>query len=898
MQPSLIVLLSITTILAAVNPTHLQAQAVSTQAPSPLTAPLTPSKPATDDLDSLPRAVPLPSDVRPDRAILESDTQSKHDDTYLLSGDVLITYQDHTLRADSITYNAATGDAVATGHVHLAGGDNDEEIQASRANYNLRSGQGSFYNVVGSVGLHTSTTLAAKRSGYVTSNPFLFQGRLVVKNGPANYVIYDGSVTSCLLTRPDWILTSHKFILADGKAHASNSTFKLLGIPILFLPYVSHPTDTNGRQSGLLIPVLGDSSSKGIILGEQIYFALGRSMDATIGTIYYSARGFSESGTFRYRGPANDFLNAHFSALQDRGYTPTGGTYTNQGGEDVTLSFRRRLSTYTRAVGDAEYLSSYVYREAFTENFNQAVSSDILSTVYVTHQNNGFSLDARVDRYQGLKVVPIGTLPGEQVKIFHAPSLDLTAIDHHIPGTPLLWSLNTSAAGLKRIQPNFVSSGIIERFDLNPQLSLPLSFEGWHIFSSVALHETVYSRSRRAPYGPNAVPVELTEPLNRAAFDLSVDIRPPVLERTFAVPPRLQRFLGDQVRHTIEPEITYRNISGISNFLSVLRFDDTDLLSNTDQLTYGVTQHLYFHARPVKAAAPNPACPIAPSTLLANANAPHETTDSSEAAPPEAAGDVFNPNPHDSTDANGIPNASAAAPDEPTRTHPRRSDPCARVVAAPAQKEWFSWKLYQAHFYDETFGNAVINRRRNLFDSTLALSGIAFLTEPRSISPLISRARLRTSGHTDMEYDVDYDTGASKFTSQNIFLDTHVREVFGGVSYARLNAPGRFYTQSIANNTLTGSATSNFSQLRFLFGYGSPTRPGLSLATNAGLDLSLGTIQYGAIQSSYNWNCCGLSVEYRKFELGSVRNENVYRFNFTLANIGTAGNLRRAEQIF
>jgi LPS-assembly protein len=57
-------------------------------------------------------------------------------------------------------------------------------------------------------------------------------------------------------------------------------------------------------------------------------------------------------------------------------------------------------------------------------------------------------------------------------------------------------------------------------------------------------------------------------------------------------------------------------------------------------------------------------------------------------------------------------------------------------------------------------------------------------------------------------------------------------------------------------------------------------------------------VQYGSLQTSYNWNCCGFSVEYRKYELGSVRNENAYRFNFTLANIGTAGNLRRAERLF
>jgi LPS-assembly protein len=70
------------------------------------------------------------------------------------------------------------------------------------------------------------------------------------------------------------------------------------------------------------------------------------------------------------------------------------------------------------------------------------------------------------------------------------------------------------------------------------------------------------------------------------------------------------------------------------------------------------------------------------------------------------------------------------------------------------------------------------------------------------------------------------------------------------------------------------------------------------VAVNTGLDLNRAEVQYGALQVQYNWDCCGFSVEYRKYELGSVRNENAYRFNFTLANIGTAGNLRRAERLF
>jgi LPS-assembly protein len=72
----------------------------------------------------------------------------------------------------------------------------------------------------------------------------------------------------------------------------------------------------------------------------------------------------------------------------------------------------------------------------------------------------------------------------------------------------------------------------------------------------------------------------------------------------------------------------------------------------------------------------------------------------------------------------------------------------------------------------------------------------------------------------------------------------------------------------------------------------------LSVAGNAGLDIYNSSLQYASVQASYNWNCCGLSVEYRKYELGSVRNESVERFSFTLINIGTAGNLRRTERLF
>jgi LPS-assembly protein len=362
----------------------------------------------------------------------------------------------------------------------------------------------------------------------------------------------------------------------------------------------------------------------------------------------------------------------------------------------------------------------------------------------------------------------------------------------------------------------------------------------------VGVRETAYSRSRKTPYTPGT-PVELPFALGRTDVETEVDLRAPVIERTFDSA-KMEKKFGHDVRHTIEPEVTYRYVAGIDNFLNVLRFDDVDVASDTNELQYGVTQRVFL--RPVK---PRP-CVEKP----------------------------MNSEQGDDLDLNG------------GRVYAReRGEESKKPLCG--SRELISWRLTQKYFFDESFGNAVIKGRRNIFDTTLDFSGIAFLTEPRAIAPLVSRMRVRTSEHMDVEWDFDLDTGAKKFTSNNLMLDVHEGNVFAGLSYAKLNAPGRFFTEGVS------SSVSNFNQLRLLLGYGSPTKAGLGVAANVGLDLRAGDsglVQYGALQTSYNWDCCGFSVEVRKYELGAVRNETVERFNFTLLNIGTAGNLRRAASLF
>jgi LPS-assembly protein len=56
-------------------------------------------------------------------------------------------------------------------------------------------------------------------------------------------------------------------------------------------------------------------------------------------------------------------------------------------------------------------------------------------------------------------------------------------------------------------------------------------------------------------------------------------------------------------------------------------------------------------------------------------------------------------------------------------------------------------------------------------------------------------------------------------------------------------------------------------------------------------------LQYTTAQVTYNTDCCGLSVQFRRFNIGT-RDESQFRVAFAISNIGTFGNLRRQDRTF
>jgi LPS-assembly protein len=423
---------------------------------------------------SVPAALVLPDVPAGEPVTLEADTEAYAGDLLTGEGHVVIHYEDYVVSADHATYDRATGDVSARGHLHLNGGPDDAHIEADHGTMNVHAQTGHFYNVDGTLGLHLSKEASSPRDG---SDAFVFKGRELFQDGPHTYRVLDGWVTSCQLPRPDWMWSAGKFTLNEKHASAANGIFRLWNVPTLYVPYISLPAHSESRQSGFLLPVVWTSSTKGLTITDEYYWAINRSADLMLGLDYFSLRGWQERAAFRYKGRGDDFAMAHFSGFQDRGYFAD-GAYVNQTGQNAVFSGRHDLSPETRIAANVDYLSSFPYQEAFSNDFSQAASTDILSYAYGQHEADGYLAAFYSDRYQGLKQAASTasngtTIPEEEVTIFHAPSLDLSTTEHSLKGTRVQFQFDGSAAGLKRSEPGFTSSGIMERVDLHPEISLP-----------------------------------------------------------------------------------------------------------------------------------------------------------------------------------------------------------------------------------------------------------------------------------------------------------------------------------------------------------------------------------------------------------------------------------------
>jgi len=771
--------------------------------------------------------------------------QEKKGDVYQLDGDVEVWFQSYIMRAEHVTYHEDTGAMEATGRVVFDGGPHDAHLVAAHANYNVKEDTGTFYDVNGTFGM----VVRGNSVALTTNNPFMVIGRVVQKAGRDRYIVTHGSVTSCAAPNPTWTFNAEKIDVVVGEdAKLYHSTFRLMNLPIFYFPYTKAPASEMTRSTGFLLPTIGESTTKGLILGDSFYWAIDRSNDLLLGGEYLSKRGWSEMMQFRSRPSESSSLELHYFGVTDRGIdvqqTQNGKVSTihqDQGGQEVRL-IGATDQDHWRMAGNVDYLSSFLFRQAFSATYSQAVNSEVRSVAYISHNLNGFSLNASAQRYQNFYQDPLTSSYSDQIKIYHLPIVEANALERQIPNTPIYWALDSSGGGLQRSEPGFVTANLVGRLDIHPRLALPVQWKGWDIRPEVAVRDTVYSQ-QLTPSTTNPLGVATGNELNRRDVEVSVEIRPPVMEKVFE-----NDFFGHSFKHVIEPILAYRYTTGVNNFDNIIRFDSMDILSDTNSIEYDIIQRIYGRRRSTKH---EPGCEEPPLPSAAKR----------EKLPPFY-----------------IPGVSAIRPkcqDESKTT-----------------RELLSWEIKQKYYMNENFGNALVTGRRNVFSDTTDLTGIAFLDTPRLWSPVISKLRVQTSTNTDVQWQLDYDPVRGHLNSSATFAEYRIKEYFLGASDVFFRVPANSVTEIFSNEPLS------FNQIRALVGYGHPNKRGFSGGASVGYDQNLNFLQYAAVQTSYNTDCCGVSFEYRHTNVPGVNVENQYRFAFTLANIGTFGNMRRQERLY
>jgi len=506
-------------------------------------------------------------------ATLEADQQRQVGKIFYADGHVDVRYQNARLRADHVEYDSETQVVVARGNVVLD--YTTQHVEADDARYELRTGRGTFHHVRG--------TFAMQRRPMptllISPNPLYFEAEEADRLDDDTYRIHKAWLTVCKPGRPTWkFYAPSATIRLKRSVRIENGNFRIYSIPVLYLPFATIPAEQR-RESGFLIPELGDTTQKGYVMGDSVYWAPLDWMDVTLGAADYTKRGWSQKGDFRMRPWEGAQFDASYYGVIDRGLVTDDEPPVKQGGHEAKLLFTSMLPGGWRAVADLDQLTSLTFRLAWSETFKEAVNSEVRNTAFLTNNFNGFSMNFAALSYQNY----LTASPQTSITLRTAPEARFSSVDQaFIRRLPIYFSFDafTGAASRSEDVTPFQTPPFVERSELAPTVTVPLHFGEWlSVTPSFTFRSTYYGgQLRNGAY--------LGEGLFRDTEELSVDIRLPVFERVYD--------RGEtKWKHVIEPYVVYRFVNGVNDFGRFLRFDQDDTLTDTNELEYGVTQRLY-----------------------------------------------------------------------------------------------------------------------------------------------------------------------------------------------------------------------------------------------------------------------------------------------------------------
>ena len=501
---------------------------------------------------------------------IRADSQQKDKDTYHLRGHVQIAYEEMRVTADEASFDDATGDVMARGHVVFD--DPKSHLVADEVHYNIRTQKGWFSNGVGYVHPKGNPRPRVLK----TENPFYIWGETVDRLDEDTYLVDHGRMTTCECAKHGWSLSARRARVTVGdKMVAHDAVFRFLGIPIFYFPIVADSIAREPRHTGFLLPHVGNSTQKGYIVGDGFFWAINPSADLMLGAEEYSKRGLAERGEFRAKPSPNADFNVQYFGVNDK--------YSNLSlrapGESIhATGSDDNIGDGFRAVANVDYVNTMAFRLTWSSTYTEAVSSEAVQSGFLTKNWDTYSFNVSAERYEDFLSTQL--VPANAVIIRHLPNLQFGGDDREIGNSPLYFSFETSADALGRTEPGLTLPLLNDRLDFHPQFLLrPKEF--WHFRITPTLG------FRATDYGVSLAPNHTS--LDRLLAEFGLDLRPPSLEKVFT-----QSYRGYRIKHVIEPDIQYHLVRAHDpeNILDIIRFDALDIFTETNEVEYSLTNSI------------------------------------------------------------------------------------------------------------------------------------------------------------------------------------------------------------------------------------------------------------------------------------------------------------------
>jgi LPS-assembly protein len=280
---------------------------------------------------------------------MTADTLSYDEETgiALAEGNVEMVFGTRTMRADRIRYDSTTGEADLTGKVRYK--DADEEFAFDRITISLDSEKGVLYN--GTI--------------RISSSNYLIASQKIEKTGKSSFLIEKGMLTTCPCDpEPDWKFEVRRAkVTLDKYAVGKDITFRIRGVPVLWLPWGAFPVKTT-RQSGLLLPTFSSNKSRGYSLQVPYYQVINRWSDATITLDAMSHRGYRPEIEYRFVLNPKSEGAIRATMFRDRVLDDTRGRFY---GENVFLSGPFTANAVLEVPTDTNYYLDLVDNTALVD---------------------------------------------------------------------------------------------------------------------------------------------------------------------------------------------------------------------------------------------------------------------------------------------------------------------------------------------------------------------------------------------------------------------------------------------------------------------------------------------------------------------------------------------------